>query len=282
MAATDNGTSAAINGGIVETPLPATPSKAAITTTNVSNQNKSTRRLCFAPTEQAHNHGSDRARPLRTMPFNPEIWIGNLEDLGRRVWPHPSYKELIARSATGDPKFALPHTVAKENRFQSLRLRCCGDGCDQTTHSPDVEYEKPSRLEMLAFGQTQNVRLLPNRLRDVAILTSFSRSSSIPSIWACQNSPHHKGSLLSCIVTRLAATGSGRLMARITSTMVLPKEVRLCRVQDQLVVPISVVWALRRNNRQAPLPNLVRQQRLSTAIWMTRHCVLCGRCAHPL
>ena len=164
MAAPDNSTPAAINSGIVERTLPATPSKAAITTNDGSNQSNSDRRLCFAPTEQAHNHGSDRARPLRTMPFDPEIWIGNLEDLGRRVWPHPSFKELIARSLTGDPKFALPDTVAKENRFQSLRLRCCGGGCDQTTHGSDVEYEKPSRLETLAFGQTQNVRLLPDHL----------------------------------------------------------------------------------------------------------------------
>ncbi|KAH0293409.1 hypothetical protein M436DRAFT_68909 [Aureobasidium namibiae CBS 147.97] len=161
MAAPDNSTPVTINGGIVKTPLPATPSNVIITTTDGSNQNSSDRRLCFAPTEQAHNHGSDRARPLRTMPFDPEIWIGNLEDLGRRVWPHPSYKELIARSLTGDPKFALPDTVAKKNRFRSLRLRCCGDGCDQTTHGSDVEYEKPSRLETLAFGQTQNVIIYP-------------------------------------------------------------------------------------------------------------------------
>lgn len=241
MAGLDNSNPAIINGGIVKTPLPTTPSSVIITTTDGSNQNNPIRRLCFAPTEQAHNHGSDRARPLRTMPFDPEIWIGNLEDLGRRVWPHPSYKELIARSLTGDPKFALPDTVAKENRFQSLRLRCCGDGCDQTAHGLDVEYEKPSRLETLAFGQTQNVRLLPDHLRNVAMLTQSSRSSSILSIWACLNSLHHKSSLLSFIVMRLAVTGSGRLMALITSPMSLPKEVPLCRVQDQPAAPILVV-----------------------------------------
>jgi hypothetical protein len=168
MAATDNGTSAAINGGIVEIPSHDPHSNPAITTTDASNQDR-TRRLCFAPNDQAHNHGSDRTRPFRTMPFDSEIWIGNLEDLGRRVWPHPSYKELIARSLTGNSKFALPDTVAKENRFQSLRLQCCGDDCDPTTHGPDVEYEKPSRLEILAFGQTQNVRLLPDRLEVIGL-----------------------------------------------------------------------------------------------------------------
>lgn len=115
-------------------------------------------RLCFAPSEQAYNHGSDRVRPLRTMPFDSETWIGNFEDLGSRVWPHPSFKELLARSLTGDSKFPLPDTIAKENRFLSLRLRCCGTSCCPTTQSPFVEYERPSRLETLAFERTQNVR----------------------------------------------------------------------------------------------------------------------------
>ncbi|KAG9596790.1 hypothetical protein KCU77_g5330, partial [Aureobasidium melanogenum] len=97
-------------------------------------------RICFAPSDQAYNHGSDRLRPLRTMPFDSEIWIGNFDDLGSRVWPHPSFKELLARSLTGDPKFPLPDTVAKDSRFQN------------------PQYEKPSRLETLAFERTQNVR----------------------------------------------------------------------------------------------------------------------------
>jgi hypothetical protein len=92
------------------------------------------------------------------MPFDSETWIGNLDNLGSRVWPHPSFNELLARSLTGDPRFPLPNTVAKDNRFQSLRLRCCGDECLPTTHSPPVEYEKPSPLETLAFERTQNVR----------------------------------------------------------------------------------------------------------------------------
>ncbi|KAG9679524.1 hypothetical protein KCU99_g3077, partial [Aureobasidium melanogenum] len=97
-------------------------------------------RICFAPPEQAYNHGSDRLRPLRAMPFDSETWIGNFDDLGSRVWPHPSFKELLARSLTGDPKFPLPDTVAKDSRFQN------------------PQYEKPSRLETLAFERTQNVR----------------------------------------------------------------------------------------------------------------------------
>ncbi|KAG9833612.1 hypothetical protein KCU98_g8928, partial [Aureobasidium melanogenum] len=97
-------------------------------------------RICFAPSEQAYNHGSDRLRPLRTMPFDSETWIGNLDDLGSRVWPHPSFKELLARSLTGDPKFPLPDAVAKDSRSQN------------------PQYEKPSRLETLAFERTQNVR----------------------------------------------------------------------------------------------------------------------------
>jgi hypothetical protein len=167
MAAPDTGTSAAINDDIIEVPLHNLPPKAAIVTTDNSEQSKYTRRMCFAPTEQAYNHGSDRAHPLRTMPFDSEIWIGNFEDLGKRVWPHPSFKELVARSRTGNSKFALPDTVAKETRFQSLRLRCCGDGCDSVTHGPDVEYEKPSRLEVLPFGQTQNVSCPPYPLESI-------------------------------------------------------------------------------------------------------------------
>jgi hypothetical protein len=163
---TDNGTSATNNDDVVETSLHNSSSKATITAIVDSDQNKHIRR-CFAPSEQAHNHGSDRARPLRTMPFDSDIWIGNFEDLGSRVWPHPSFKELVARSLTGNSKFALPDTVAKETRFQSLRLRCCGDGCDQTIHGPDVEYEKPSRLETLPFGQTKNVSHLPDYLESI-------------------------------------------------------------------------------------------------------------------
>jgi hypothetical protein len=170
MAAPDTGTSATNNDDIVEISLHNSPSKATIATIVDSDQNKHICR-CFAPAEQAHNHGSDRARPLRTMPFDSDIWIGNFEDLGSRVWPHPSLKELIARSLTGSSKFALPDTAAKETRFQSLRLRCCGDGCDQTIHGPDVEYEKPSPLEMLPFGQTKNVCHLPDLLADIAMLT---------------------------------------------------------------------------------------------------------------
>jgi hypothetical protein len=166
MAAPDTGTSATNNDDIVEISLHNSPSKATIATI----VEKHIRR-CFAPAEQAHNHGSDRARPLRTMPFDSEIWIGNFEDLGSRVWPHPSFKELVARSRTGNFKFALPDTVAKETRFQSLRLRCCGDDCDQTIHGPDVEYEKPSRLETLPFGQTKNVSHLTDRLESIAMLT---------------------------------------------------------------------------------------------------------------
>jgi hypothetical protein len=166
MAAPDTGTSTTNTEDIVEISLHSSPSKATITTMIDSDQNKPIRR-CFAPAEQAHNHGSDRARPLRTMPFDSDIWIGNFEDLGNRVWPHPSFKELIASSRTGNSKFALPDTVAKETRFQSLRLRCCGDECDQTIHGPDVEYEKPSRLETLPFGQTKNVRYLPDLLESI-------------------------------------------------------------------------------------------------------------------
>jgi hypothetical protein len=138
MAAPDTGTSAINNDDVVEISLHNSPSKATINTFVDSDQNKHIRR-CFAPAEKGHNHGSDRAHPLRTMPFDSDIWIGNFEDLGSRVWPHPSFKELVARSLTGNSKFALPDTVAKETRFQSLRLRCCGDGCDQTIHGPDVE-----------------------------------------------------------------------------------------------------------------------------------------------
>lgn len=160
MAASNSDTPAAINGGIVEMPLHNPPFEASIITIDDSDQNKHTRRFCFAPTEQAYNHGSDRVRPLRTMPFDSETWIGNLDNLGSRVWPHPSFNELLARSLTGDPRFPLPNTVAKENRFQSLRLRCCGDECLPTTHSPPVEYEKPSPLGTLTFKRTQNVRFL--------------------------------------------------------------------------------------------------------------------------
>jgi hypothetical protein len=164
MAAPDSGTSAANNDDIVEMALHDLPPKAPITTTDDTDQNKHTHRICFAPTEQTYNHGSDRARPLRTMPLDPSTWIGNLDDLGSRVWPHPSFKELIARSLTGGSRFALPDTVAKETRFQSLRLRCCGDECCPATHSPPVEYERPSRLETLEFKQTHNVRRLQNQL----------------------------------------------------------------------------------------------------------------------
>ncbi|KAH0357192.1 hypothetical protein KCU81_g306, partial [Aureobasidium melanogenum] len=104
-------------------------------------------RICFAPSEQGYNHGSDRMRPLRTMPFDSETWIGNFDDLGSRVWPHPSFKELLARSLTGDPKFPLPDTVAKDSRFQN------------------PQYEKPSRLETLAFERTQNVVVYPFYVR---------------------------------------------------------------------------------------------------------------------
>ncbi|KAH0270241.1 hypothetical protein KCU91_g8203, partial [Aureobasidium melanogenum] len=104
-------------------------------------------RICFAPSEQGYNHGSDRMRPLRTMPFDSGTWIGNFDDLGSRVWPHPSFKELLARSLTGDPKFPLPDTVAKDSRFQN------------------PQYEKPSRLETLAFERTQNVIVYPFYVR---------------------------------------------------------------------------------------------------------------------
>ncbi|KAH0396970.1 hypothetical protein KCU89_g8762, partial [Aureobasidium melanogenum] len=103
--------------------------------------------ICFAPPEQAYNHGSDRLRPLRAMPFDSETWIGNFDDLGSRVWPHPSFKELLARFLTGDPKFPLPDTVAKDSRFQN------------------PQYEKPSRLETLAFERTQNVVIYPFYVR---------------------------------------------------------------------------------------------------------------------
>lgn len=132
-------------------------------------------RLCFAPPEQGYNHGSDRTRPLRAMPFNSETWIGNFEDLGSRVWPHPSFKELLARSLTGNPKFPLPDTVAKESRFQNPRLRCCGSSCCPTTHSPFVEYERPSRLETLAFERTQNVRRSAELNLRVVMLTMRSK-----------------------------------------------------------------------------------------------------------
>ncbi|KAH0366566.1 hypothetical protein KCU65_g5264, partial [Aureobasidium melanogenum] len=122
-------------------------------------------RICFAPSEQGYNHGSDRMRPLRTMPFDSQTWIGNFDDLGSRVWPHPSFKELLARSLTGDPKFPLPDTVAKDSRFQNPRMRCSGNSCCPTTHSPFVEYEKPSRLETLAFERTQNVIVYPFYVR---------------------------------------------------------------------------------------------------------------------
>jgi hypothetical protein len=160
MTASNSGIPAAINSGIVEMPSHDVSSEEVIATIDDSDHNKNRRRFCFAPTEQAYNHGSDRVRPLRTMPFDSETWIGNLDNLGSRVWPHPSFNELLARSLTGDPRFPLPNTVAKENRFQSLRLRCCGEECLPTTHSPPVEYEKPSPLETLAFERTQNVRFL--------------------------------------------------------------------------------------------------------------------------
>jgi len=150
----------AIDGDGAEMPLPATPSKAAVPTTGDNDQNKPTNRICFAPIEQPYNHGSDRLRPLRTMPFDSETWIGNFDDLSSRVWPHPSFKELRARYLTGNPKFVLPNTVSEENPFQSLRLRCCGEECCPTTQNPPVDYERPSRLETLAFGRTQNVRHL--------------------------------------------------------------------------------------------------------------------------
>ncbi|KAI5236059.1 hypothetical protein E4T43_08844 [Aureobasidium subglaciale] len=121
--------------------------------------------LCFAPTQQAYNHGSDRLRPLRTMPFDHSTWIGNLDHLGSRVWPHPSFNELLARSLTGDSRFPLPDTVSKDDRFQNLRLRCCGDSCSPTSQSPFVEYEKPSRLETLSFERTQNVVIYPFHVR---------------------------------------------------------------------------------------------------------------------
>ncbi|CAD0021787.1 unnamed protein product [Aureobasidium pullulans] len=107
--------------------------------------------ICFAPAEQAYNHGSDRLRPLRTMPFDLETWIGDFDHLSNRVWPHPSYTELLARFLTGDPRFPLPYTIAKDERLQNLRLRCCGESCSPTSQSPFVEYEKPSRLEKLSF-----------------------------------------------------------------------------------------------------------------------------------
>ncbi|KAI4722295.1 hypothetical protein E4T48_01506 [Aureobasidium sp. EXF-10727] len=164
MAAADSATCAASTDDIIEMPSHHLTSEAPSVTNHSGDWNKHTR-LCFAPTEQAYNHGSDRMRPLRTMPFDSETWIGNFDDLGSRVWPHPSFKELLARSRTGDPKFALPDTVAKENRFQNLRLRCCGDSCCPTTHSPFVEYEKPSRLEALEFDRTQNVVIYPFHVR---------------------------------------------------------------------------------------------------------------------
>ncbi|CAD0106312.1 unnamed protein product, partial [Aureobasidium uvarum] len=154
MAAADSATCAASADDIVEMPSHYPTSEALVITNDGGNQNKHTR-LCFAPTEQAYNHGSDRVRPLRTMPF----------DSGTRVWPHPSFNELLARSLTGDPRFPLPDTMAKENRFQNLRLRCCSDSCCPTTHSPFVEYEKPSRLEALAFNRTQNVIIYPFYVR---------------------------------------------------------------------------------------------------------------------
>ncbi|KAI4747473.1 hypothetical protein E4T50_02180 [Aureobasidium sp. EXF-12298] len=159
MTASNSGIPAAINSGIVEMPSHDVSSEEVIATIDDSDHNKNRRRFCFAPTEQAYNHGSDRVRRLRTMPFDSETWIGNLDNLGSRVWPHPSFNELLARSLTGDPRFPLPNTVAKENRFQSLRLRCCGEECLPTTHSPPVEYEKPSPLETLAFERTQNAGL---------------------------------------------------------------------------------------------------------------------------
>ncbi|THY86156.1 hypothetical protein D6C95_07675 [Aureobasidium pullulans] len=107
--------------------------------------------ICFAPAEQAYNHGSDRLRPLRTMPFDLETWIGDFDHLSNRVWPHPSYTELLARFLTSDPRFPLPDTIAKDERLQNLRLRCCGESCSPTSQSPFVEYEKPSRLEKLSF-----------------------------------------------------------------------------------------------------------------------------------
>lgn len=155
---------AAIDGGIVQTPKHETLSKPANTTTGDSDQNKPIHRVCFAPTEQPYNHGSDRLRPLRTMPFDSQTWIGDFEHLGDRVWPHPSFKELLARCLTGNPRFPLPDTVPKETRFQSLRLRCCGDECCPTTQTPPVDYETPSRLETLAFERAQNVRNLQDPL----------------------------------------------------------------------------------------------------------------------
>ncbi|KAI5194414.1 hypothetical protein E4T39_08680 [Aureobasidium subglaciale] len=122
--------------------------------------------LCFAPSQQAYNnHGSDRLRALRTMPFDNSIWIGNLDDLGSRVWPHPSFNELLARSLTGDPRFSLPDTVSKDDGLQDLRLRCCGDSCSPTSQSPFLEYERPSRLEMLSFERSQNVVIYPFHVR---------------------------------------------------------------------------------------------------------------------
>lgn len=171
---------AATDGGIVKSPMHETPSKPATTTTGDSDQNEPIHRVCFAPIEQPYNHGSDRLRPLRTMPFDPQTWIGDLDHLGDRVWPHPSFNELLARCLTGNPKFPLPDTVPKENRFQSLRLRCCGDECCPTTQSPPVEYETPSRLETLAFERTQNVRNLEDEFASADHADIDSRGHHLP------------------------------------------------------------------------------------------------------
>jgi hypothetical protein len=115
--------------------------------------------LCFAPASQPYNHGSNRLRPLHGMPFDlsDEVWIGNRQEPGARVWPHPSFNELVARFDTNNPKWALPDTVAKDHRFQCPRLACCGGVCSPAIRDRFIVYEKPSRLELLAFGSKHNV-----------------------------------------------------------------------------------------------------------------------------
>ncbi|THW86427.1 hypothetical protein D6D18_07529 [Aureobasidium pullulans] len=144
---------------IVKTALP------ALVSSPQHDTQRTRHHICFAPAEQAYNHGSDRLRPLRTMPFDLETWIGDFDHLSNRVWPHPSYTELLARFLTSDPRFSLPDTIAKDERLQNLRLRCCGESCSPTSQSPFVEYEKPSRLEKLSFEQVGDVVIYPFYVR---------------------------------------------------------------------------------------------------------------------